>query len=67
MAARGLFKPRKPAANGVPTITMMALISPVAIDSAMTSELAPSAAPVTGPTMYVTAPAPIVVMLTASS
>ncbi len=36
---------------GVPTITMMALTNPVAMLSAITSELAPMAAPVTGPTI----------------
>ena len=39
------------AATGVPTITRIALINPVAIDSAITSDVAPIAAPVTGPTM----------------
>jgi hypothetical protein len=56
----------KRAAMGVVIITKIALITPVAILRAMTSELAPMAAPVTGPTIYVTAPAPIVVKLTAS-
>jgi hypothetical protein len=51
IAERGVFKPRNPAANGVPTITIIALINPVAILRAITSELAPMAAPVTGPTM----------------
>ncbi|MCY1453522.1 hypothetical protein D9M71_705190 [compost metagenome] len=50
-ALRGLFKPIIGATNGVITITRIALINPAAIDSAMTSELAPMAAPVTGPTM----------------
>ena len=51
MAERGLSRPIQRAAMGVPTITRIALIRPVAIDSATTSELAPMAAPVTGPTM----------------
>ena len=63
---RGLFNPMKRATSGVPIMTSTALSTPVAIDSAMTAELAPSAAPVTGPTMYVTAPAPMVVIETAS-
>jgi hypothetical protein len=37
--------------NGVPAITRTDLISPAATLSAMTSEEAPSAVPVTGPTM----------------
>jgi hypothetical protein len=41
----------KRAAMGVVIITKIALITPVAILKAMTSELAPMAAPVTGPTM----------------
>ncbi|MNP69036.1 hypothetical protein D3C76_1650780 [compost metagenome] len=51
MAERGLSRPIHLAAKGVPTMTMIALIKPVAIDRATTSELAPMAAPVTGPTM----------------
>ena len=51
IAERGVFRPMKLAATGVPTITMIALTSPVAMLSAITSELAPIAAPVTGPTM----------------
>ena len=39
------------AAKGVATITRMAFTRPAAMDSAITSELAPMAAPVTGPTM----------------
>ena len=39
------------AAAGVATITMIALMTPVAMLRAMTSELAPMAVPVTGPTM----------------
>ena len=66
MADRGLSSPTCFATIGVATITSTAFSTPVPIDSAITSELAPSAAPVTGPTMYVTAPAPIVVIDTAS-
>ena len=47
----GLFRPIIGATNGVAIITRIALTRPAAIDSAMTSELAPIAAPVTGPTM----------------
>ena len=65
-AARGLFRPIIGAKNGVAIITRIALTRPAAMDSAITSELAPIAAPVTGPTMYVTAPVPMVVRLTAS-
>lgn len=50
-AVRGLFRPIIGATNGVTTITRIALTNPAAIDSAITSELAPIAAPVTGPTM----------------
>jgi len=51
MAERGVFSARKRAATGVPTITMIALTSPVAMLKAITSGVAPMAAPVTGPTM----------------
>ncbi len=51
IAERGLSSASRRADTGVNTITRIALISPVAIDSAITSELAPSAAPVTGPTI----------------
>ena len=47
-------------------MTITALVTPVAMESAITAESAPSAAPVTGPTMWGTAPAPIVVIETAS-
>ncbi|MOA43746.1 hypothetical protein D3C78_1659280 [compost metagenome] len=50
-AVRGLFRPISGATKGVTTITRMAFTRPAAMDSAMTSELAPMAAPVTGPTM----------------
>lgn len=49
------------ATKGVPIITITALNAPVAIESAMAGDDAPIAAPVTGPTMQVTAPTPIVV------
>ena len=48
IAERGLSRPIQRAATGVPTITRIALINPVAIDSAITSDVAPIAAPVTG-------------------
>lgn len=51
MADLGLFRPISGAIIGVPTITTTALTSPAATDSAITSELAPTAVPVTGPTM----------------
>ena len=66
IAERGVLSRRNFAAIGVAIITRIALSTPVAMLNAITSELAPIAAPVTGPTMYVTAPAPMVVMLTAS-
>ncbi len=50
-AERGLFSPISGATKGVATITRIALTRPAAMDSAITSELAPIAAPVTGPTM----------------
>ena len=50
-AVRGLLRPMKGATKGVATITRMAFTRPAAMDSAITSELAPMAAPVTGPTM----------------
>jgi len=52
---------------GVKIMTRMALITPVAMLNAMTSDDAPMAAPVTGPTIYVTAPAPMVVRATGST
>ena len=51
MAERGLSRPISRATSGVPTITITALVTPVAMESAITVESAPSAAPVTGPTM----------------
>ena len=51
IAERGVFSARNFAAMGVPTITMIAFTRPVAMLSAITSGLAPMAAPVTGPTM----------------
>ena len=66
MAEFGLFRPIYLAKSGVPIITKIDLTKPAAILNAITSELAPNALPVTGPTTKVTVPAPIVVMLTAS-
>ena len=54
------------AKSGVPIITKIDLTKPAAILNAITSELAPNALPVTGPTTNVTVPAPIVAMLAAS-
>ena len=51
---------------GVIIVVNIVLTTPVATLIAITSELAPSAVPVTGPTIYVHAPAPIVVILTTS-
>ena len=51
MALRGLLRPIIFATKGVPIMTMTALNTPVAIESAITGEDAPIAAPVTGPTM----------------
>jgi hypothetical protein len=51
MAERGLSRPISLATSGVPIITSTALKTPVAMDSAITGELAPSVAPVTGPTI----------------
>ena len=50
-ALRGLLRPMYGATNGVATMTRIALINPAAMDKAITSEVAPIAAPVTGPTM----------------
>ncbi|MOA10974.1 hypothetical protein D3C78_1308860 [compost metagenome] len=50
-AVRGLFRPIRGATKGVAIITRIAFTRPAAMDSAITSELAPMAAPVTGPTM----------------
>ena len=47
-------------------VTKTDLNTPAAIEIAMTDEFAPMAAPVTGPTIKVHAPAPMVVRLTAS-
>ena len=54
------------ATSGVSVITRIDFTSPAATLRAITSLEAPSAVPVTGPTMYVAAPPPIVVMLTGS-
>ena len=51
IADRGVSRRMNFAAAGVATITMIALMTPVAMLNAMTSELAPMAVPVTGPTM----------------
>ncbi|MNW22450.1 hypothetical protein D3C71_2239230 [compost metagenome] len=51
MADFGLFKYINLASNGVPTIKNTDLISPIAIESAITSEVAPMAVPVIGPTI----------------
>ena len=47
---------------GVAIMTTMDFSTPMAMEMATTSEEAPTAAPVTGPTMKVTAPAPMVAM-----
>ena len=65
-AVRGLSNPMKRATNGVQIITPMDFTRPTATLREMTSDPAPRAEPVTGPTMKVAAPAPSVVMLTAS-
>ena len=44
------------ATKGVPIATKITLTTPAAMLNAMTSELAPSAVPVTGPTIKVHAP-----------
>ena len=44
-------RPISGATSGVPIITSTAFSSPAATDRAMTSELAPKAVPVTGPTI----------------
>ena len=46
-----------------PMVTKIDFITPIAILIAITSELAPNAEPVTGPTTKVQAPAPIVAKL----
>ena len=51
MADFGLFSPISGAMKGVPIITSTDLIRPAATDSAMISLEAPSAVPVTGPTI----------------
>ena len=51
IAACGLLSRIKRASTGVKIMTKMDLMTPVAMLSAMTSEVAPMAAPVTGPTM----------------
>ncbi|MNP79531.1 hypothetical protein D3C76_1774030 [compost metagenome] len=51
MAERGLFRYMNFARSGVPTIKNTDLINPIAIESAITSELAPIAVPVIGPTI----------------
>ena len=51
IAERGLSSPTALARKGVKTMTRMAFTRPAAMLSAMTSLLAPMAAPVTGPTM----------------
>ena len=66
LADCGLFKPTNGAIKGVAIVTNIDFTTPAAMLIAMTSELAPTAAPVTGPTTNVHAPAPIVVILLAS-
>ena len=60
IAVSGLFKPIFFAMAGVNNVTSTDFITPIAILMAMISELAPMAVPVTGPTIKVQAPAPIV-------
>ena len=67
IADLGLLRPIDLATIGVIVITNIDLTKPAAILSAITSLLAPIADPVTGPTTKVTVPAPMVVMLLASS
>ena len=66
MAACGLFRPINLARGAVKMVTKTDLKTPAAIEIAITDESAPIAAPVTGPTIKVHAPAPMVVKLTAS-
>ena len=63
IAVCGLSRPNLFAKNGVAIDTTTDLITPIAILIAITSELAPTAPPVTGPTIKVHAPAPIVAKL----
>ena len=51
IAECGLSSPIRGATNGVPIMTSTDLVSPAATLNAMTSLPAPSAVPVTGPTM----------------
>ena len=60
------WKPMYFATHGVAIVTLIDLTTPVAMLRAMTSELAPMAEPVTGPTINVQAPAAMVVILFAS-
>ena len=62
IAVCGLSIPNFFARKGVEIVTKMDLITPTAILIAITALLAPTAAPVTGPTIKVQAPAPMVVM-----
>ncbi len=56
----GLSKPIILATNGVIIITSTDFTTPAAMEIAITSEEAPRAAPVTGPTTKVATPAPMV-------
>ena len=62
----GLSNPMYFATKGVPIITKIDLTKPAATLNVITVSEAPIASPVTGPTIYVTAPEPIVVMAAAS-
>ena len=61
----GLLIPSGFATKGVTTMTSTDFTTPAAMLMAITSEEAPRAAPVTGPTTKVATPAPIVTRSTA--
>ena len=64
--AKKYLRPIFFAIKGVKIMMKMVLIRPAVMESAITVEFAPSAAPVTGPTKKVTAPEAMVVTPTAS-
>ena len=64
MADCGLLMESGLATNGVTTMTRTDFTTPAAMEMAMTSEDAPRAAPVTGPTTKVATPAPMVTIST---